>query len=319
MPSELYARAVGAGLAGRPSSAGLVVAALGAEALLLFFASSAMHARLLGTVESRGRRRGVGRGGAMRRLPLLGPAASAVASAQVLTSLRSVRGRLSVLLPGPLLAVLAVIMRGLPDEARVIAVIDAHGYVLFGVGVVFSLYSFQAFGMNLFGTDRAGLSMQFLQPISDAELARGKIAGLGLVVALTGAVCLGTSLAVVPVGRPSLWLATGLAGVATYLWLSPIFVWLSALFPVAADLSKTGSGGNPHGLTMLAGTILVPVLALPAAAILVASEFWLPRPALAVPLMLGWLALAAVVSIPLLGVASRTIGMRRENLALVTR
>ena len=34
------------------------------------------------------------------------------------------------------------------------------------------------------------------------------------------------------------------AGVAAYLLIAPAAAWFSVLFPVAADLSKTGTGGN---------------------------------------------------------------------------
>jgi divalent metal cation (Fe/Co/Zn/Cd) transporter len=88
---------------------------------------------------------------------------------------------------------------------------------------------------------------------------------------------------------------------------------------VSADLSKTGSGGNPHGFSMLVGTVLVAACAAPPALILVGAEHWLHRDALALPVMAAWTLLVAAVAHPLVILASRAIGQRRENLALVAQ
>jgi len=106
---------------------------------------------------------------------------------------------------------------------------------------------------------------------------------------------------------------------ATYILLSPMFVWMSALFPVASDLSKTGSGGNPHPLPMFAGMLLVLFCAVPPALIITLAQFWLEDTVLAPLLMVGWLLVAAGIAVPLIGVAARTIGIRRENLSLVAQ
>ena len=125
--------------------------------------------------------------------------------------------------------------------------------------------------------------------------------------------------AINPTGSPYLWIAVLLGGLAVYLLMSPLAILMSALFPVAADLSKTGSGGNPHPFPMIAGTILVLVFAAPAALAIVASQFWLDRPALAPVLVLAWVAVCAVVAIVGVRLAARAIGARRENLLLVAR
>jgi len=321
LPSQMYARIVRAGLEGDRAGAGLALAFMGGQAFLLFLASSMVHGRLLGAVEGeRGRSRAGARAGRQWRIPLLTPAASAVAAAQVRTALRTVRGRLAILLPGPLLAMLAVIMQQVPDEAPgLIEAIATHSHLLLAGGIVVSLYSLQPFTMNLFGADRSGLTMQFLQPVSDIDIARGKLTGLALVLAATTALCVVTAVAAIRAGSPTLWAATLVGGAATYVWLGPLFVWVSALFPVPADLSKTGSGGNPHGLAATVGTVLVPLVSAPAALILVAADWWLERPGLALPGMLLWLALALAVSVPLLRLSARSINLRRENLAVVAQ
>jgi len=320
LPSEIYGRAVSNRLAGRRVAAGAAVGLLAGQAAVFFLASGLVHRRMIGGVEGDRSRRAEGARPVRHwRVPLLGPAASAVAVAQVRTAMRSVRGRLSILLPGPLLAALTVVLSRMPAEESFAAAVTAHGHLLFGTGVLISIYSFQVFSLNLFGTDRAGLTMQFLQPISHVELARGKLAGLAMVIGATAGLCLVAALAAAPGGDPLLWVAVLAGGAATYLWLMPVFIWLSALFPVAADLSKTGSAGNPHGLTMFVGMVVVAVAALPVVAVVLAAQYWFRNPIVAVVAMGVWLVLALAVSVPLVSIAARTIVLRRENLAVVAQ
>ena len=110
-----------------------------------------------------------------------------------------------------------------------------------------------------------------------------------------------------------------LGGAATYMLICPVALWMSALFPVASDLSKTGAGGNPHPLPMIAGTICTVLFAAPAGIIVLAAELHFRSEIVAVPLMAVWLAVALVVAVPLINLAARTIGARRENLALVAQ
>jgi hypothetical protein len=320
LPSELYAASIRGTTAGEPALVGAALGGLLLEALALFTISSAVHARLIGSVESnRSRRRSGLMGIAGRRLPMIGPAASAVAFAQVRTALRTVRGRLGVLLPGPMMAVLVFVFGQIGENPSWLEAIGSRGYYLLSAGGIFAMYSLQAFTMNMFATDRAGLTLQFVSPLSEAELARGKVAGCGMVIGAALVLCLIGALAVAPGGSPLLWLSALLGLAATYLLLSPAAVWLSALFPVSADLSKTGSGGNPHGFSMLVGTVLVAACAAPPALILVGAEHWLHRDALALPVMAAWTLLVAAVAHPLVILASRAIGQRRENLALVAQ
>jgi hypothetical protein len=173
--------------------------------------------------------------------------------------------------------------------------------------------------MNLFGSDRSGLTRLFLVPATDVELARGKIAGCGLVFATAGALCVVVALIMSPNGPVSYWLATIVGAAATYALFSPVAIVCSTFFPVASDLSKTGSGGNPHPLPMFGGTILTPVLAAPAAGVFLINWLWIRQPAAVLVLMIVWLAVAIVVAVPILGLASRAIAARRENLALVAQ
>ncbi len=320
LPSEAYGRVILQTMTRDAGgvTAGLVV--LAAEAGLLFAGSAAVHRRLIQSLEGDQRRRKQ-RGVAVRmpRVPFIGPAASAVAWAQYRTAVRSVRGRLIVLLPGPLLAMMTVLFRQIPEEGRWAVAAAEHGHLLLGAGIVFCFYSLQAFTMNMFGSDRSGLTLELLVPIDDRQLAWGKVVGCALVLGTAVLVTLVACVAVAPTGSPYSWLAALIGGVALYLSLSPVAVWLSALFPVASDLSKTGSGGNPHPLPMLAGTFLVMAAALPIALIIVLAQAWLGRPFLGFLGVLAWTGLVTAIAIPLVNVAANAVGSRRENLALIAQ
>jgi hypothetical protein len=320
VPSELYGRAIVASVQGRTGESLFALGVLVAEAVVLFVLSSATHRKLIESLESDTRRR---KKAAARqdtwRLPLAGPAVSAIAITEFRSAVRSVRGRLAVLLPGPMMGFLMLMTRRVPDEASWLTNISQQGYLILATGLVFALYALQPFSMNVFGTDRSGLTRLFLVPASDVELARGKIAGCGLVFAAAGALCLIVALVVAPNGAISYWIATILGGASTFALLSPIAILGSTFFPVAADMSKTGSGGNPHPFPMLAGTVIVPCLAMPAAGIFLVNWLWIRQPPAVLMLMIVWLAVALVISVQLLGLASRTIATRRDNLATIAQ
>jgi len=318
VPSEIYGRAILASVDHRTGRAWLLVLALGLEASVIFAASSAVHRHLLTALEGDNRRR---RGRSVHllpgRLPFVNAAVSAIAIAQFRNAMRSIRGRLIVLLPGPMIAIMTLLFRGMPDEYRWASTLASQGHLVLAAGSVFAIYAMQAFTMNLFGSDRTGLSMYFLAPVDDADLALGKVVGAALVLEVAVVIALVASLAVAPTGSPFYWLATIAGAIATFLVLSPFAIWLSALFPVASDLSKTGAGGNPHPFPMLVGMILTLVAASPPGLILAADALWIHRPGAAFLFMLVWTFMAAAIAMPLVGLASRTIGARRENLALV--
>jgi hypothetical protein len=322
LPSEAYGLTINQAVAGRPAGIAAGLLLLVGQVGLLFLASSAVHSRVIQSLEGDGRRRKQKEIAASApRLPFVGAAASAVAWAQYRTAIRSVRGRLIVLFPGPLLALMMVIFRQLPgDEGRWAASAAGQGYLLLGAGVIFGFYSMQAFTMNMFGSDRSGLTLQLLAPVSDRHLAWGKVYGCWLVLCAGLVVTFAASVAVAPSGSPYYWLAVFVAAFAMYMSLSPITVWLSALFPQASDLSKTGSGGNPHPLPMFVGTFLVMLAALPnALIILIVDVWWKQQPILSLAGVTIWAIVISAIAIPLVNLSSRAVGARRENLALVAQ
>lgn len=319
LPSELYGRTVRAALEDRPGAAGAAAGALMAEAILLFAASSVVHRRLIGSTSVNSRRRQAeGPVAPVWRIPGQSSSVSAVAIAQARTALRSVRGRLVVFLSGPILAVLVFFFRRFEDGSFITRLGDS-GFILMAAGALMAILSAQAFTMNLFASDRAGLTLQFLLPISDAELARAKILGVGLLVVAATALAAVAAFVVAPGGAPALWVAAFFGVLAIYLLLSPVAVWLSAMFPVAADLSKTGSGGNPHGFAAIVGMAGFAAATALTGGVFAATIWGFERPDLALPVMTGWLVIAAAVAHPLVVLASRAISLRRENLGLVAQ
>jgi hypothetical protein len=318
LPSELYGRSIWMSLTARPGAAIGGVALLAAEAAVLFAVSAALHRRLLVSAVVGGASRSasaVRHSG--RKLPGLSPAASAVARAQARTALRSVRGRLIVLLPGPLLLFFATISRVAPDDAPGGTLLSTHGHVLLGAGLVFGLYAMLAFVANQFASDRAGLTLQLLAPIPDRDLVTGKLVGCGVVYSVLVLICLACAMLAAPGGSPLVWASVVLGAAATYLLLALAGAVLSALFPVASDLAKTGSGGNPHGLSLVVGTMLVVLFSAPPAWLILDAHHRAGRPDLALLHSGLWAAGAALVSIALIGPVARVVGPRRENLGLV--
>jgi len=312
LPSELYFQAVRAAQRSDSTRAMAPLAGLFVEGGLLYALSAVVHRRLLEAMQSAGgvRSRRAARPAVSRRIPGLWPGTSAVAIAQMRTALRSVRGRLVVLLPGPLVAMLALAFGRLDTHFNFLT----EGYALLACGIVFGLYAAQPFTMNQFGSDRAGLTLEFLVPVRDVDLIRGKAVGCAAIVGAGVAMTLACALIVAPGGPVFLWLATLEAGAACYLLLAPIAAWFSVLFPVAADLSKTGAGGNPHTLAMLAGMIVVAIAAAPEAGIML-----LFSPGAAFVVMTVWTALTWIGASLVLGLVARSLRSRRENLALIAQ
>ncbi len=318
LPSELYARAVQREVEGSSASAWLLVGALVAEAVAIYGASSALHGWLLASSgNERAHHRRTVVDGASRRWPFLTPAASAVAVVHARNALRSVRGRLAVLLPGPLIAGLALLARRVPGEVPFGSLMSAQSHMALGIGCVFSLYALQAFHLNQFASDRAGLSLHFLSPVPDVDLVRGKAVGGFLIYAVAIALCFVCAWLVTPGGPTLTWFFVLLGGTATYALFAPVAAALSALFPKTADLTQTGTGGNPHGFAVLLGTIAVMALGAPPGFVLAVVHGTLHQPVLAAVLLSIWAVFSVAIAFPACSLVAALVASRRENLALV--
>lgn len=311
LPSEMYGRALSANT---QTTAAAWVAGLWVQALGVYLLSGLIHRRLLYVSEGQARRRADATLITLPRVPMLSAGASAVAVVQFRTGLKSVRGRLAVLLPGPMIGLLALVLARAPEEAPWIAAIPSYGHLVFGASLIFSIYALQAFLMNQFASDRAGLTLQMLLPVSVKELVWGKAVGMfGMFIAAAMLSLLVTVLATGG-GSPVLWLSVIFAGVATFFTLTPAAAVMSAIFPVASDLSKTGSGGNPHGAAILVGTFLVLIAAAPPGLILLLGPQVSDLATLGASVV--WAAIVVALVFPLLSLAARIVAARRENLYL---
>jgi MFS family permease len=184
-------------------------------------------------------------------------------------------------------------------------------------GMFFSLLTLQPILMNQFASDRSGIAMHLLAPITDRAILIGKALGGFVLFAASSGPVIVAAFILDPGSPPARWLAVVLGGIATYLWTAPVGAILSALFPKASNLGSLGTAGKAHGAVQLLGTVATFLAAAPPAlAFLLASSLgsagWrLPS------FMLAWLLLGCMAGVPLFGIASRVFAARRENVALV--
>ena len=321
LPSELYGRAVRRALEGRPGPGLLCAAALAAEAALLFAISSRAHRRLLMTPAVQGRR---GRKGKAGRLPLTLPgfrgAVPAVAVAQVWTFLRTVRGKLALLMAGPMVILMASMLGRIPaDEVPFLAALASKGDLMVFVALAMAILSLQPLVLNQFASDRAGLTLQFLSPLSNVQLVASRaLAGglLLLVCVLPGLVVAWVMFRDVSIW---LWLAALASGCSTFFLLTPLSILLSMTFPRASDLSSVGSAGNAHPLAGLMGVLSMLVSLLVSWLVTWLGSGLAGSPALAFLLAAGWAAVAAGLGMLCVPLLSEALARRRENLALVAQ
>jgi hypothetical protein len=201
---------------------------------------------------------------AWRRRGRIDPGLLAVAGAFARGSLRTVQGKVTVVVPALAGAALAVIgeAQGGPLGPWV-----AHGPALLAVVAFLSLTTGQNVLLNQFGVDRSGLALELLLPLTARQLLLGRALGCAL---LTAASFLPALVAVVLAGggRSPLWLAAvvlGLAGAFAVFFL--VAAWLSLLFPKPANLAKLSQEGKPRPAAVLLGFLgLLVTLALPAGA-----------------------------------------------------
>lgn len=317
LPGELYVGALRAGLPGEVARFPIGLLGLLAWSAAVTAGAATLFRRLLESPGGSSRRVSARKAARLRRYPGLSPAASAVALTTVRATLRTVRGKIAVYLNVGILGVLLAVL-GTKEEMR----LPEDSWVGLGQlgalgGMVLSALSMHPVMLNLFATDRSGLTRQFLAPISIRDIALGKMAaGTGL-IALSSAMCAALAFAVSPGGSVVGWLALVLVFVSSHLLLGPLSVLLSAMFPKASDLSRLGKAGNPHALAGLLGLLLVLLATAPPALMAALALFWLDRPLLALVLPAAWTAIAALISVPLFRLAVAAVGRRADNLMLV--
>lgn len=316
LPSEMAGVAIASAARGNVVAASGWAGGLWAVAAAVWLASAQVHRRLLNLGDSVARRStGAGVVG-LRRVPLVSPAVSAIAAAQWRTAIRSVRGRLAILMPGPIIAVLLVVVSRSGDVPWA-GQIGEYSHLACSAAATMALMTVHPFTLNQFATDRAGLTLQFLLPISARQLAWGK--ALGTLALYVASLCVGMVAVAISSGVSSVWLwaAVVCGALAAFLLQAPFAAMISALLPSRSDLNKTGSAGNPH-----AGAALVGILGtMLAVAPMVLMVLIIPAWSRGVTLLVSgvWLLVVALVARAMLTAVSRTIEKRRENLLLTIR
>ena len=319
-PPELYVRSVAKAADAAPFAALLPMVILGGWAVGLQAGGFRIYRRLMETPEVATPRRGP-RVLEPRwpRVPWISDAASAVAIAQIRLVLRSVQGKIQTVMLPAVILVLGILWRRRPEELAPGGFAFPIGLLLGAFAVFLAMTTLEGTVLNQFASDRAGLTLEFLSPISDADLIAGKAAA-GAILGVSRAVpSILIAAAIAPGGSPWLWVCLPLAGTAIFALMAPLGAILSAAFPKAVNPARLTKQNQPHPLAAILGMLvslfaLAPVIGLTAlAAILVGSG------PLALLLNALYAGAALLVSIPLFRLAARILAGRRENLALVAQ
>ncbi len=320
IPSELYTAALARG-PGRPGLTVLLLAGLAAGASGAHVVSWRAYRRLLADPGDAGA--GGQHGGLAlwsRRVPGLSPGASAVATATLRLVVRTPRGRVILLAPfvaaaafgAPFLAV------GRGGSLGPLGAVVDPGLGLALAVAVFGLIAAGPVTLNQFAVDGPALGLQILAPLPPRELLAGKAAALGLVCGVPTLAALVAVSVVVPPASFALWSGLVVALPGALGLLAPCWAMLSAVFPRTATLaSLKNSASNPHSAAHLLGLAALAGAAAPPAALAGVALGLLGRPALVVPLMAGWAAVAWWVGRALFAVAVRLFERRVEALQLV--
>jgi hypothetical protein len=192
------------------------------------------------------------------------------------------------------------------------------GYSLGIFGMVIALMSTGPLVFNQFAVDRAGLTLEFLAPISTRALLWGKAIGGAVIVAVPALLAIAAG--VITGGHsPVIWSMVLLGAVASYLITAPVAAVLSVLFPRAVDLSSIGQGSNAHQAAGLLGFLAFGASCAPPAGLAVVGLGVLNSTSAAVVLLALWCAVAAALSWLGFRIAERLLDERRENLAMVAQ
>lgn len=316
-PTEMYASAASLGAERRYREAALPVLGLVTWAAALHGATWLLFRRLYDSPMSAGGRSSADAGDVrLARIPGLSPAAAAIAMAQVRLVLRSVRGRTCLLGPLLLFAVFGALTLSRGDLGPMAVLTDRGGIGLALFVAFFSLVSMHPIVVNQFAVDGAGLTLEFLQPISGRDLLRGKAVGGALVSFAPAAVAVLLARVVFDGGTWGQWAALAFGSIATYALVAPLAATMSLAFPRAVNFNSMGRSSNPHQLATLITLMASAFAAAPAFGLAVLAAF-MGRPNLAALFVGLWAAVAVAAGWWLLLLVDRLLEQRRENLLFV--
>ena len=317
VPSEMYVRATRASVLGRTSDAAAPLLGLAVAAGLIHATAFVVFRRFLDSPGTTGSQQRGSKGRSRTwRLPGTSPATSAVTIAHILLTLRTPRGRSTVLSPLMVFAVFAAMMwRGSTADFDIVPLESGVGLAIFGSFI--SLLTVLPLAMNQFAIDGPGLTLEFLSPLDDSNLLRGKALGNAFIGAIPMLVCIAVAAVLFPGGSLSAWLSIPIGISASYVLLAPVAAALSAVFPRTVDLNSIGRGSNAHGAATLLGLLASMASGAASLGINLAIVRSIATPPLALTLMLMWLAGCIVVARLLFVPVRALLARRRENLVLI--
>lgn len=252
----------------------------------------------------------------LARIPGLSPAAAAVAMAQVRLVLRSVRGRTCLVGPLLMLVIFGALTLSRNDLGPLTAFTNQGGIGLALLIAFFSLLSMHPIVVNQFAVDGAGLTLEFLQPISGRDLLRGKAVGGAIVSSAPSAVAVLVARVVFDGGTWGQWTALAFGFVATYALVAPLAATMSLAFPRAVNFNSMGRSSNPHQLATFITLLATALAAAPAFGLAVLAAV-MGDPNLAALFVGLWAVVAVAAGWWLLTPVDRLLERRRENLLFV--
>jgi hypothetical protein len=253
------------------------------------------------------------------QFPGLSNASSAVAVSQVRLVFRSVQGKIQFCILPLVILVLGFLWRRQPQKLIPEGSPLPLGLLLAAFGIFLAMMTLEGTLLNQFAMDRAGLTLEFLSPITDREMILGKAAAGAFLIASRAVPAMLIAALLVPGGSIFLWLSLPFAALALFAVMAPLGAILSALFPRAVDLGRLAKQNQPHPVAAILGMFgnlfaMGPILGLVAGAV-----FLLESAALALVLVMLWTGVALLIALPLMRLAERLLARRRENLALVAQ
>ena len=316
LPSELYISVAKNGLNGEAMVSAIQLLSMLLWVALLYFASRWTHSRLLETPESGGSsQRSAGVVRLPRPIPGVSAPVAAIAWAQFRLALRSVRGKTGVFLNFVMVGLIYLVL--VPKMNLELPPHVSMGMGVAVAGALFTMLSLQPIIINAFAVDGAGLTLQFLSPLTPRQIANGKFIAGAMLFTLSATLCFIAGLVLAPSGSPLLWIATLIIIMAGYLLFAPVAMLLSILLPKVCDLSKMGKDGNPQPIASLAATFATPLSFAPSALIAVFAIFGESAAWLSLLLALLWLGVVAIITLVSMRALPKLLLRRQENLLLV--
>lgn len=314
VPSESFTLCLSLATDGRTGAAAGVAGLLWAEALLLLALSYPVWRRLVTGVAESGGRRGAVAPVSIPEPPGVSPEVVAVAWAQVRTGLRTLPGRMAVVMPSVMVLFFGLVWasdwapelgEGGPSPALA-------GAVLALAGVGMGLLSLQSLMLNQFAVDGSGLVLELQAPLTDRALVGGKALGCAVLAGAAVVPATAIAMALRPAALP-LWPAALVLGASAFCLLAPVAAVLSALFPKAVDPSKFGRESNPHQLAGLIAVLATALALLPGVLVGAVALMTTGSAVVVTGVELLWAGISVLLCRYGLRLAAMVVAGRREN------